>query len=189
VYALREPSKLFVNGGASLIKTFLCSVFLILALSCATRLAADEALQIGEAEDGVVSTRKPASYLIVLKRGDFAETDVTTHGTKLIITVYDASGNKVRGFKPDAPEQKIGFIADTAGIYRLEVGPDGIVDKGPYSIKLTRIVTLQDRVDQAPVAMDRPESSQIDALRAALGAHQPNALANFCRWLRPTARL
>jgi len=160
-------------------KTLSFSVLLILAMFWATASVADEALQMGKNQEGVVSPGKSVSYLLSLKRGDFAETDVVTHGTKLIINVYDASGNKVRGFKPIGPEQKIGFIADSVGVFRLEVALDGNTDRGPYTVKLLRIVGLSERVESAPVSVDQPESPQINALRAASDAHRSNAVADF----------
>jgi hypothetical protein len=161
-----------------LTKSLFFSVLLILAVFLAKTTSAEEALQVGKSQDGVLSTGKPVSYLLSLKRGDFVETDVVTHETKLIITVYDASGSKVRGFRPIGPDQKIGFVADSAGTFRLEVAPDGNGAEGRYTITLTRIVALSDRVEPAS-AEDQTESPQINALRAALDMRQPNALEDF----------
>ena len=155
------------------------SVLLVLATFWATASTADEPLQKGKRQQGMVSAGKPVFYLLSINRGDFVETELVTQGAKLIVTVYDASGVKVRGFKLTGADEKIGFIADSEGLFRFEVAFDGQEGQTSFTITLVRIVALSDRVEQAPAAMDQPESPQIDALRAALKAPQKDALAKF----------
>jgi enterochelin esterase family protein len=116
-----------------------------------------------------------------LKAGDLAETNVITHGTKLIITVYGPSGSKVRGFRFEGPGRKIQFIADDPGGYRLEVGLDPATKEGPYTITLTRIIALADRL--AP-AGDKYQSPRIKALRTALDQGQANAVETFWKEIK-----
>ena len=100
------------------------------------------------------------------------------HGTKLKITVYDPSGEKARGFLFDGPGRTVRFIADDAGQYRVEVAIDGTANDGPYTITVTKVIALTDRLSPAPVAQ-KYESQRIKALRAALDGGQANAVANF----------
>lgn len=149
---------------------------LFLFVSCSGSRAADTELQAGKAHDGALSAPKSDSYSLTLKAGDLAETNVVTHGTKLIITVYGPSGSKVRGFRFDGPGRKIQFIADDAGAYRLEVALDPTTKEGPYTITFARIVALAERM--APVG-DKYQSPRIKALKTALDQGQSNAVQAF----------
>ena len=145
---------------------------------CLTSAAADIELQVGRAQDGALSSGKVDSYFLKLNPGDFVETNVVSHGTKLIITIYDPSGKKARGFRFTGSGRKIGFVADDPGGYRLEVALDGKAKGGPYTITLTKIVDFADRLSPPPVA-ERYESLQIKALRAAVDSGQASAVERF----------
>ena len=155
---------------------FVSCALLLLLSCCLGTWAADTELQAGKAHDGTLIAPKTDSYSLTLKAGDLAETSVVTHGTKLIITVYGPSGSKVRGFRFDGPGRKIQFVADDRGGYRLEVALDATAKEGSYTIALTRIVALADRI--APVA-DKYQSPRIKALRTALDHGQANAVEAF----------
>jgi enterochelin esterase-like enzyme len=164
-----------------LLKRFslLMPVLLLLAVSCCSvSWAADTELQAGKAHDGALTAPKTNSYSLTLRAGDLAETNVVTHGSKLIVTVYGPSGSKVRGFRLDGPGQKIQFIADDPGGYRLEVALDPTTTEGSYTITLTRIIALSDRM--APVGAPF-ESPQIKALKTALDQGQASAVEAFWR--------
>src|SRR5580704_3855814 len=111
-------------------------LFLLVSCSLGSR-AADTELQAGKAHDGALSAPKTDSYSLTLKAGDLAETNVVTHGTKLIINVYGPSGSKVRGFQFEGPGRKIQFIGDNPGEYRLEVALDPSTKEGQYTLTLT----------------------------------------------------
>ncbi len=144
---------------------------------CSVSWAADTELQTGKTRDGALIAPHTDSYSLTLKAGDLAETNIVAHGTKLIITVYGPSGSKVRGFRFDGPGRKIQFIADDPGGYRLEVALDPTIKEGPYTITLTRIIALADRV--APATAERYQSPRIRALRTALKNGQANAVEDF----------
>ena len=114
-------------------------VFLVLVFFCLTSAATETDLQLGKAEDGTLSAGKADSYILTLKSGDYVETNVVTHGTKLLVTIYGPTGGKVRGFRFDGPGQKIGFVAEALGRYRLEVAIDVTANNGLYPITLTRV--------------------------------------------------
>ena len=148
----------------------------LLLVCCFGSRAAETELQAGKAHDGSLVTPKTDSYSLMLKAGDLAETNVVTHGNKLIITVYGPSGEKVRGFRFDGPGRKIQFIADDSGGYRFEVALDPTIKEGSYTITLTRIVTLADRL----VVPDDPhESPRIKSLKAAVVQGQARAVESF----------
>jgi hypothetical protein len=156
--------------------SLLMPVLFLLVSCCLGSWAADTELQAGKAHDGTLSASKTDSYSLTLKAGDLAETNVVTHGTKLIVTVYGPSGSKVRGFRFEGPGRKIQFIADDPGGYRLEVALDPSTKEGPYTVTLTRIIALADRI--TPVG-DKYQSSQIKAFRTALDQGQANAVEAF----------
>jgi enterochelin esterase-like enzyme len=156
--------------------SLLMPVLFLLVSCCLGSWAADTELQAGKAHEGTLSAPKTDSYSLTLKAGDLAETNVVTHGTKLIITVYGPSGSKVRGFRFEGPGRKIQFIADDPGGYRLEVALDPSTKEGLYTLTLTRIIALADRI--TPVS-DQHESPRIKALRSALDQGQANAVEAF----------
>ena len=161
-----------------LAKRNLFIVFLILVFFPLISTAAENELQVGKTQDGSLSSGKSDSYLLSLKPGDFVETNVVTHGTKLIITIYDPSANKARAFRLNGPARKIGFFADDPGAYRLNVALDENAKDGPYTLTLTRVIPLTNRTDIVPDA-EKYESPRIKALRTALDLHQQGAAANF----------
>ena len=158
-------------------------VFLNLLLFSLSSAAAENELQLGKTHDGMLRGGKADSYFLLLKAGDFVETKVETHGTNLIITIYDRSGNKARGFRLNGPGRKIGFIANDAGQYRMEVSHDSKANDGPYSLTLTRVVTLTERAVRAPVP-ETYESLRIKTLRAALDLHDQNSVTDFWKEMR-----
>jgi enterochelin esterase-like enzyme len=149
---------------------------LLLLVTCLGSWAADTELQAGKTHDGLLTAARTDSYSLILKAGDLAETNVVTHGSKLIITIYGPSRSKVRGFRFDGPGRKIQFIADDPGGYRLEVALDATIKEGSYTITLTRIIALADRI--APVG-DKYQSPRIKAFRTALDQGQANAVESF----------
>ena len=152
--------------------------FLTLVLFCLTSTAADTELQVGKAQDGALSMGKVDSYLLSLKSGDFVETNVVTHGTKLIVIIYDPSGKKARGFRFAGPGRKVAFVADDPGGYRLEVALDRKAKDGPYTITLTKIIEFANRLSP-PVVAERYESPRIRTLRTATDARQANVVEHF----------
>jgi hypothetical protein len=174
VILLRNRSRFWEDALRN--KLSLLILVLLLLVTCIGSWAADTGLEVGKAHDGALVAPKTDSYFLTLKAGDLAETNVVTHGSKLIISVYGPSGTKVRGFRFNGPGGKIQFVADDPGGYRLEVALDATAKEGSYTIALTRIVALADRL--APVG-DRYQSPRIKALRTALDQGQANAVEAF----------
>ncbi len=152
--------------------------FLILAVFCMTSAAADTELQVGKSQDGALRMGKVDSYLLSLKSGDFVETNVVTYGTKLIIIIYDPSGKQARGFRFTGPGRKVAFVADDPGGYRLEVALDRKAKDGSYTITLTKIIELANRLSPPSVA-ERYVSLRIRTLRTATDTGQASAVEHF----------
>jgi hypothetical protein len=150
---------------------------LFFLVTCLGSWAADTELQVGNAYDGALIAPKTDSYSVLLKAGDLADANVVIHGSKLIVSVYRPSGSKVRGFRFNGVDWKIAFVADDPGDYRLKVGLDAKTNKGTYTITLTKITSLEDRV--APPTAERYESPRIQALRSALKSGRANAVEAF----------
>jgi len=68
--------------------SLLMLVLFSLVNCCSVSWAADTELQTGKMRDGTLIAPNTDSYSLTLKAGDLAETNIVTHGTKLIITVY-----------------------------------------------------------------------------------------------------
>jgi enterochelin esterase-like enzyme len=150
---------------------------LSLVVTCPATWAADTELQVGKAHDSVLVAPKTDMYSVLLKAGDLAEANVVTQGSKFIVSVYRPSGSNVRGFRFNGVDRKIAFVADDPGDYRLEVRLDANTNKGTYTLTLTKITSLEDRV--APPTAERYESPRIQALRNALKSSRANAVEGF----------
>jgi enterochelin esterase-like enzyme len=134
-------------------------------------------LHVGQVQDGALKSGKSDSYALALNAGDFVETNVVTHGTRLLLTIYDPSGNKARGFGFGGPGRSIAFVAESSGKYRLEVSLGPGATDGPYTFTLTRIVSWDDSKQIA--AKEKYQSPRIAALRAAVNEHQKGAVEDF----------
>jgi enterochelin esterase family protein len=140
--------------------------------------AAATELTVGKAEEGILSAGKAQSYALSLGAGDFVEINLEPHGAELVLIAYGPSGGKVRGSKFGPEEGKFDFVAEGAGRYRLEVTPDEKTKEGLYTITVTKIVTLADRL--AP-AKGKYESPRIKSLRAVVESGQKESVAAFWR--------
>jgi len=149
-----------------------CTILTFLSSAIATEL------QVGKAQEGTLTNGKAVGYTLPLKAGDFVQANVDRRETELIITIYAPSGEKFRAFRidPDYTSQIV-FIAPDAGQYRLDVAGTEGSKSGSYSIVVTKIVPMQQRMSPPPVP--QPESPRIKQLNADLNAGKPNALADF----------
>ncbi len=151
-------------------------VFVILVFFCLTSAANEDELAVGNAQQGTVTAGKTQSYLLSLTAGDFAEVSVETHGTELVTTIYDPSGTKIRGFRLGAGNGKVGFVTEATGRHRLEIAQSEKAAEANYTITLTKIVALADRLAAGPA---KYESPRIKSLRAAVESGQRGSVADF----------
>ena len=142
----------------------------ILSFASGTELA------LAKRNEGMLVAGKPQSYELVLDAGDYVEIKLDPRGKELTVISYDPSGNKFRGAKLGPGEDKIHFIGDRAGKYRLEVAATDKAIGGSYAITLEKIVSLQGRLHPLKPAY---ESSRIKALRAAVEAGTPGCIDSF----------
>ncbi|HEV2963969.1 MAG TPA: alpha/beta hydrolase-fold protein [Candidatus Angelobacter sp.] len=167
-------------------RMLLTSIFLVCKLLFLSTLANASELQIGKAQQGVLHGGRGDTYTVTLKAGDYMQSDVDLRDTELVITVYDPSGSKFRAFRLDSDYgTQVIFIAESTGTYRLEVGGSERSKEGNYSITLTTVVSLDERLAPAPPP-ELYESDQIKKLKTDLSAGRPNAVADF--WKDVTAK-
>lgn len=154
------------------------AVFAWNLLLASTLINATE-LQIGKAQQGVLHDGRGDTYDLNLKDGDYVQADVDLHNAELLATVYDPSGGRFRAFRVDRDYgTQIAFIAESTGAYKLEVNGTERRKTGSYSITLSRVVSLDERLAPAP-PREMYESSYIRNLKADLYAGKPKAVANF----------
>jgi enterochelin esterase family protein len=146
--------------------------FLILAFFCLTSAASDVELVVGKAQQGILAVGKTQSYELSLSAGDFVEVNVEAHEAKMVVTAYAPSGGKIRAFKIGPKNGKVVFVTETAGHHRLKVSPlENTSNVGSYTVTLTKIVALADRLAAAPAEYESP---RIKALRASAQGGQKN---------------
>ena len=114
--------------------------------------------------------------MISLGDGDFAQIGVNARGKALVVKTYDPSGKPFRGAELGPEEDKLNFIAEAPGAYRVEVAA---VDKRAtvsYTIALEKVVTLTARL-----APPRPmvESPRIQALRDSIQRGDRDSVNSF----------
>lgn len=141
--------------------TTLCIVFSFVPATSAQNTE----LEIAKVREGVLSAGQAQSFMVQLVDGDFARIGVNPRGSALFVKTYDPSGKPFRGAELGPQEDKLNFVAEASGSYRVEVAG---VDKratGTYTIALEKVVTLAARLEPPkPVA----ESRRIRALQASI---------------------
>ena len=121
--------------------------------------------------------------MVSLGDGDFAQIGVNPRGLALVVKTYDPSGKPFRGTELGPQEDKLNFVAEASGSYRVEVAA---VDKratGTYTIALERVVTLAARLERPkPVA----DSRRIQALQASIQRGEKESVNSFWEEVRKT---
>src|SRR5579864_48291 len=141
-------------------------------------------LQPGKTQEGVLRDGKGPTYTVMLKAGDYVESDVELRNTELIVTVYDPAGNKFRAFRLDEDYGALlRFVAEKTGAYRLEIAGQERSKTGKFSLTL-RIVPLEERLAPTPAAPYG--SARIKQLKSDLSAGKPDAVVRF--WEEARAR-
>jgi enterochelin esterase family protein len=159
-------------------KIFSISILLIGELVLLATVTAAGELQPGKAQEGTLRDGKGPTYTIMLKAGDYVESDVDLRNTELIITVYDPAGSKFRAFRLDEDYGlKLRFVAEKTGTYRLEVNGTERSKTGNFSITINKILPLEERL--APTPAEPYESARMKQLKADLSAGKPDAVARF----------
>ena len=160
------------------------SILVFCGIFCATAAAIPAELQPGKAQEGALHEGKGPIYILRLKASEYVESDVDLRTTELVISVYDPAGKSFRTFWLDSDYgTQLRFIAETAGIYRLEVAGQERSKTGSFSITVSKTMSLEERLSTAPLP-ERYESAAIKQLRADLSAGKPDAVAGFWKEAR-----
>ena len=148
----------------------------VAAIWSGTTLASDPELKLGQVRESSLRPGEVQSFLVSLDDGDFAQIGVNPRGQTLIVKTYDPSGKPFRGAELGPEEDKLNFVAESSGAYRVEVSA---VDKrahGTYAIALEKLVTLASRLaPPKPVV----ESQRIRALQAAVAGGERGSVNSF----------
>jgi len=139
--------------------------FVVVAVWSRATLAGEPELKLGQVRESSLSPGQAQSFVVSLGDGDFAQIGVNPRGLALVVKTYDPSGNPFRGAELGPQEDKLNFVTEVAGAYRVEVAA---VDKratGTYTIALEKVVTLAARLTPPKPLV---ESQRIRALRASV---------------------
>jgi len=155
--------------------------FVVVAVWSSATLADEPELKLGQVRESNLTPGQAQSFVVSLADGDFAQIGVNPRGLALVVKTYDPSGKPFRGAELGPQEEKLNFVAEVPGAYRVEVAA---VDKhamGPYTIALEKVVTLAARLEPPkPVA----ESQRIQALQAAIQRGEKDSVNSFWEEVR-----
>jgi enterochelin esterase-like enzyme len=155
--------------------------FVVVAVWSSTTLADEPALKLGQVRESNLTPGQAQSFVVSLADGDFAQIGVNPRGLALVVKTYDPSGKPFRGAELGPQEDKLNFVAEVPGAYRVEVAA---VDKGAtgtYTIALENVVTLTARLEPPkPVA----ESRRIQALQASIQRGEKESVNSFWEEVR-----
>lgn len=136
-------------------------------------------LQPGKAQEGVLHDGRGDAYDLKLRAGDYVQVDFDLRIAEVLAAVYDPAGARFRAFRADKDNgTQITFIAEATGTYKLEVTGTERSQDGSYSITLSRVVSLDERLAASP-PRETYESSTIKKLRAELHDGKENAVTGF----------
>ncbi|HMD99189.1 MAG TPA: enterochelin esterase [Terriglobia bacterium] len=150
--------------------------FFVVAVWSRATLAGEPELKLGQVRESSLSPGQAQSFVVSLGGGDFAQIGVNPRGQALVVKTYDPSGNPFRSAELGPQEDKLNFVAEVPGAYRVEVA---VVDEGAtgtFTIALEKVVTLAARL-----APPKPtvESQRIRALRASVRHGERDSLNSF----------
>ncbi len=150
--------------------------FFVVTVWSRAAFASEPELKLGQVRESSLSAGEAQSSVVSLGDGDFAQIAVNPRGQTLVVKTYDPSGKPFRGAELGPQEDKLNFVAEAPGAYRVEVAA---VDKratGSYTIALEKVVTLAARLaPPGPLV----ESPRIQALRASVQRGEPNSVSSF----------
>jgi enterochelin esterase family protein len=129
-----------------------------------TTALAQEPLKINEPVERQLSSGSVQSYAIELKAGDYVAGLLDQHG-KTDLAILAPDGSPVRHYPGPAEdgERLCVFIADTPGIYRIEVTTNA-TQPVSYTLTLNQVLSLDERLK--PKSWQDPNPSpRIEALR------------------------
>ena len=112
--------------------------------------AAATSIQPGKPIERSIAAGETQSYTLAMTVGQYAHITVDQRGVDVVVTTFAPSGNKLVEF--DGPNgnydvEPISILAETGGVYRLEVHSSSPKMPGSYELKLAdlRTATEHDR--------------------------------------------
>jgi len=96
-------------------------VFFVVVAWSGPTLADGPELKLGQARESSLSPGQAQSFVVPLSDGDFAQIAVNPRGQALVVKTYDPSGKPFRGAELGPREDKLNFVAEVPGAYRVEV--------------------------------------------------------------------
>ena len=161
-------------------RAFLIAFFVVAVWSGAS-FAGEPELKLGQVRESSVSPGQAQSFMVSLGDGDFAQIGVNSRGLALVVKTYDPSGKPFRGAELASQEDKLNFVADASGSYRVEVAAVEKRATGAYTIALEKVVALTARLEPPkPVA----ESRRIQALQASIERGEKDSVNSFWEEVR-----
>jgi enterochelin esterase-like enzyme len=155
--------------------------FFVVAVWSRATPAGEPELKLGQVWERSLSPGQAQSFMVSLGDGDFAQIVVNPRGLVLVVKTYDPSGKPFRGVELGPQEDKLNFVAEVPGAYRVEVAA---VDKGAagtYTIALEKVVTLTARLEPPrPVAKSR----RIQALQVSIQRGEKESVNSFWEEVR-----
>lgn len=112
-------------------------------------LANDAELAVGKTREGVLNAGEMESYFVTLEAGEFAQISVDPRGKEIVVITYEPSGGRFRGARFGPDKASAAFVAEGAGVYRVEIGGAEKSVEGTYAILLEKVVTLEARLAYA----------------------------------------
>jgi enterochelin esterase family protein len=161
-------------------RAFLIAFVGVAVWSSAT-LADEPELKLGQVRESNLTPGRAQSFVVSLADGDFAQIGVNPRGLTLVVKTYDPSGKPFRGAELGPQEDKLNFVAEVPGAYRVEVAAVDNRATGPFTIAIEKVVTLAARLaPPKPVAV----SPRIQALEASVQHGERDSVNSFWEEVR-----
>jgi hypothetical protein len=103
--------------------------FFVVAVWSRATLAGESELKLGQVREGILTPGQAQSFGVSLADGDFAQIGVNPRGLALIVKTYDPLGKPFRGAELGSHEDKLNFVAEASGSYRVEVAAVDILSQ------------------------------------------------------------
>jgi enterochelin esterase-like enzyme len=156
------------------------TVALTVFLFSAGHASAQTTLNVGQSIDVAIVAGVAHDYTIALDAGDYVAGAVDQRGIVVLAAVFTPDGLRLRNFGgPREGKRTLAFIAERAGIYRLELRAPSVAEatqqggsqteKGTYQVTLLERLSLDQRMTSQP-QQDRYTSPAIEALRQQIAA-------------------
>jgi enterochelin esterase-like enzyme len=143
-----------------------------LILLFALALYAQDTLTPNQAVVREIAPGTTQAYSIRLDAGDYVSGSITRHGATNIV-IFLPGGALLRRFPapPGDSKREFAFVAETAGVYRIELGP--AAQAASYELLVTEVLPLGERLKPQPFSDPYP-SPRMEALRKRIASGQTN---------------